>query len=264
MTYTEIVDDIYQYYGSCFLNDLEDTTIRNYEDFVEKVIEENFNSAMTYSVAFERTYDYRDVNMPATIQMMNYILDEWPEEYTVMSKGAQAVISLFAIIFIRNAIHEEMNYEAEFKEHWRRVDEDNDITEVQPCDKCGMDEPHAMWVTEENREWVFCVDCMVLYDKYYETGNAPISVWVNLPIPPREDTDDEEDEEEEDPHYNIDNAYIINIDVRAQDWIVRGITCKHCGFELPEMLMSEHSDKHNPKNNCLCTDDDKKKYSLYV
>lgn len=181
MTYTEIVDDIYQYYGTCFLNDLEDTTIRDYEDFVDTVIEENFNSAMTYSEAFERNYDYRDVNMPATIQMMNYILDDYPEDYTILSKGAPAVISLFAIVLIRNAIHEEMNYEAEFKEHWRRVDEDND---------------------------------------------------------------DEEEEEE--------------------DCMVSGIRCKHCGFELPEMLMSEHLDKHNPKNNCLCTDDDKKKYSLNV
>ena len=196
MTYTEIVDDIYQYYGTCFLNDLEDTTIRNYEDFVETVIEENFNSAMTYSVAFERTYDYRDVNMPATIQMMNYILDDYPEDYTILSKGAQAVISMFAIVLIRNAIHEEMNYEAEFKEHWRRVDE-------------------------------------------------------------------ESDEEPEDPNYNIDNACVI-IEVRVQDGIMRGITCKHCGFELPEMLRSEHMDPHNPKNNCLCTDDDKKKYRLNV
>jgi hypothetical protein len=33
---------------------------------------------------------------------------------------------------------------------------------------------------------------------------------------------------------------------------VSGIVCKTCKFELPEMKMSEHLDKNNPKNKCKC------------
>jgi hypothetical protein len=40
-----------------------------------------------------------------------------------------------------------------------------------------------------------------------------------------------------------------------QDFIVSGIVCKVCKYELPQMLMSEHLDKKNPKNKCLCKDD---------
>lgn len=41
-----------------------------------------------------------------------------------------------------------------------------------------------------------------------------------------------------------------------EDLIVSGIVCKSCKFELPEMLMSEHLDKTNPKNKCLCKHDE--------
>ncbi len=34
--------------------------------------------------------------------------------------------------------------------------------------------------------------------------------------------------------------------------IVCGIMCKTCNYELPPMLMSEHLDATNIKNQCLC------------
>lgn len=41
-------------------------------------------------------------------------------------------------------------------------------------------------------------------------------------------------------------------DEELNDDIVSGIVCKTCKFELPEMKMSEHLDKNNPKNKCKC------------
>jgi hypothetical protein len=40
-----------------------------------------------------------------------------------------------------------------------------------------------------------------------------------------------------------------------EDLIVSGIVCKVCKYELPQMLMSEHLDKTNQKNKCLCDED---------
>jgi hypothetical protein len=34
--------------------------------------------------------------------------------------------------------------------------------------------------------------------------------------------------------------------------LVSGITCKTCKFVLPTMTMTEHLDKNNIKNKCLC------------
>ena len=48
------------------------------------------------------------------------------------------------------------------------------------------------------------------------------------------ESDEEEEEEEE------------------EDLLVSGIYCRTCKFELPEMKMSEHLDKNNPKNKCKC------------
>lgn len=39
-----------------------------------------------------------------------------------------------------------------------------------------------------------------------------------------------------------------------EEILVRGIVCKQCKFELPEMTMEEHLDKENPKNKCMCAD----------
>jgi len=41
-------------------------------------------------------------------------------------------------------------------------------------------------------------------------------------------------------------------DEELNDDTVSGIVCKTCKFELPEMKMSEHLDKNNPKNKCKC------------
>lgn len=38
----------------------------------------------------------------------------------------------------------------------------------------------------------------------------------------------------------------------CEDLLVSGIRCKTCKFELPQMKMSEHLDKNNPKNKCKC------------
>ena len=50
----------------------------------------------------------------------------------------------------------------------------------------------------------------------------------------------EDEEEEGEEELNDDNV------------VVSGIACKTCKFELPEMKMSEHLDKNNPKNKCKC------------
>ena len=55
----------------------------------------------------------------------------------------------------------------------------------------------------------------------------------------------------------IDSAHNWGIDYddeeeEDEDTLVSGIVCKTCGFELPTMLMSEHLNKENPKNKCLC------------
>lgn len=38
----------------------------------------------------------------------------------------------------------------------------------------------------------------------------------------------------------------------VEDLLVSGIRCRTCKFVLPQMKMSEHLDKNNPKNKCLC------------
>lgn len=123
LTYEEIVDDIYEYYTECFMNELEETTIRNYEAFVDNLIDDIF-CVNTYNEVFESTYDYRDINMPTTIRMMNFIMEYDAEQYTLLAEGARAIISVFAFYIVREAINGDLNRKDDFNYHWKRRDED--------------------------------------------------------------------------------------------------------------------------------------------
>ena len=128
MTYNQIVDEICEYYTECFMNELEETNERNYEKFVDILIDENFNVTQ-YSTVFEQNYDYRDINMPATIQMMNFILEQDDALYTLLASGCRDIISVFAYYIVMEAICGDLNYEDKFKEHWRRMDEEEEEEE---------------------------------------------------------------------------------------------------------------------------------------
>ena len=123
LTYEEIADDIYEYYTECFMNELEETTIRNYETFVDKLIDDNF-CVNTYNEVFESTYDYRDINMLTTIRMMNFIMEYDAEQYTLLAEGARAIISVFAFYIVRESINGHLNRKVDFNYHWKRRDED--------------------------------------------------------------------------------------------------------------------------------------------